>query len=201
MSPEQATGRNIASPCDIYSLGVIAYEALTGHPPFDGRTLAEVVCMHLTSEPVELHEKCNAPRELCELVHRMLDKEPSLRPDATQVRQLARGIARSLRNADGELEVASADAEHVRPAAPVRNRLPPLRAPLPTDEAVVVDPEALEHGVTEMLPVVRKPRWTPQLSQAVPSSMAGPNRTRLIGPRSGRDQVSGEILLLEKRRF
>src|SRR5207237_1710707 len=40
MSPEQATGREIGASCDIYSLGVIAYEALTGHPPFDGRTLA-----------------------------------------------------------------------------------------------------------------------------------------------------------------
>src|SRR5690348_8882118 len=61
MSPEQATGRNIAAPCDIYSLGVIAYEALTGHPPFDGRTLAEVVSMHLMSEVAPLRERCGAP--------------------------------------------------------------------------------------------------------------------------------------------
>ena len=42
MSPEQATGQHIAAPCDIYSLGVIAYEALAGAPPFDGRTIAEI---------------------------------------------------------------------------------------------------------------------------------------------------------------
>src|SRR3954464_6903154 len=77
MSPEQAAGRHIAAPCDIYSLGVIAYEALTGHPPFDGRTLAEVVCMHITSEAAPLAELCGAPAVLCELVHRMLDKDPS----------------------------------------------------------------------------------------------------------------------------
>src|SRR5262249_6302916 len=44
MSPEQATGREIGAPCDVYSLGVIAYEALTGSPPFEGHSLAEVVC-------------------------------------------------------------------------------------------------------------------------------------------------------------
>ncbi len=82
MSPEQATGKNITTACDVYSLGVIAYEALSGDPPFDGRTLAEVVCMHLTSEPPPLHEVCDAPPELCELVHRMLEKEPAFRPGA-----------------------------------------------------------------------------------------------------------------------
>src|SRR5262245_49243396 len=64
MAPEQATGKNIGPACDIYALGVIAYEALTGRPPFDGRTLAEVVCMHLASEPAPLPERCRAPVEL-----------------------------------------------------------------------------------------------------------------------------------------
>ncbi|MEO7093310.1 MAG: serine/threonine-protein kinase [Polyangiales bacterium] len=105
MSPEQATGKNITPACDIYSLGVIAYEALAGHPPFDGRTLAEVVCMHLTGEPAPLREQCDAPKELCDLVHRMLEKNPSCRPGSIEVRQQARAIASEQTSAYAEFEL------------------------------------------------------------------------------------------------
>jgi serine/threonine-protein kinase len=94
MSPEQATGRDIAAPCDIYSLGVIAYEALTGEPPFDGRSLAEVVSLHLYGEAKPLSTRCpDAPPELCALVHRMLGKVPSQRPTAAEVAETLRVLA------------------------------------------------------------------------------------------------------------
>lgn len=194
MSPEQATGKNIGPPCDVYSLGVIAYEALTGHPPFDGRTLAEVVCMHLTGDPEPLRDRCSAPVELCNLIHRMLDKDSSLRPCAIEVRQIARALA---------LELAAPPYDSFEltelPARPKANRVR-LRAQIvPTDEVTVVDPEALELGVTELMPVVRKPRWTPDLSAAVPPALAARGRT--ITPRSSRDQVAGEIVMPDKRRY
>jgi len=195
MSPEQATGRNIGPPCDIYSLGVIAYEALTGYPPFDGRTLAEVVCMHLTRAPAPLRDRCGAPAQLCDLVSRMLQKDPTLRPCAIQVRQLARAIALDLSPSYEEFELSvevertSARGRSVRPAHVV-----------PTEEALVVDADALEYGVTEMLPVVRKPRWTPEIGQ-VPSALAAEqNRRGTIHPRAPRDQVAGEIIATDKAR-
>jgi serine/threonine-protein kinase len=190
MSPEQATGRHIASPCDMYSLGVIAYEALTGHPPFDGRTLAEVVCMHLTSEPEALTAVTSAPVELCSLIHRLLDKEPQMRPGAIEVRQQARAIAIELSSAYEEIEITGA-SEHRLPRAATRAK--PLRPAYlaPSDEIVIVDPDALEMGVTELMPIVRKPRWTPELGR-VPTQPLRP-----ITPTSG--IVSGEISL-EKRR-
>ena len=183
MSPEQATGKNIAAPCDIYSLGVIAYEALCGHPPFDGRTLAEVVCMHLTSEPDSLRERTSAPQTLCNLVHRMLDKDPSVRPGAIEVRQLARAIALEVSSsAYEEFEITGIES----PRTPKAARSRPRAQIVPTDEVVIVDPESLEFGVTELLPVARKPRWTPELSPAMPT----PQRTR----------AASEVVILEKRR-
>jgi serine/threonine-protein kinase len=164
MSPEQATGRNIAAPCDVYSLGVIAYEALTGHPPFDGRTLAEVVSMHLMSEVAPLRERCSAPRELCDLVHRMLSKEPSMRPSAIEIRQLARMISMEMVSAYDSIEIEGLDpraaSRHVAIAA------------APTEDAVVVDPEALEFGVTELVPTIRRPRWTPEIGYVPVSANA-----------------------------
>jgi serine/threonine protein kinase len=98
MSPEQSAGENIAGPCDIYSLGVIAYEALSGQPPFDGRTLAEVVCKHVHSVPAMLCDRSSAPSGLCNLIHHMLDKDAGMRPSTTEVFEVARVIAHELAN-------------------------------------------------------------------------------------------------------
>ncbi len=171
MSPEQAAGRDIAAPCDIYSLGVIAYEALAGQPPFDGRTLAEVVCKHITAPPVAIGERCSAPEGLCELVHGMLDKDPSRRPIASDIRRIALDLVRELEAAgaaDDEVEITIMDD--------------PIAAEAP-------DAVELEFGVTEMLPTMRKPRWTPQLE----SPVVQPSR-KPITPRGDRDLVSGEIV-------
>ncbi|HEX7841504.1 MAG TPA: serine/threonine-protein kinase [Kofleriaceae bacterium] len=194
MSPEQATGREIGAPCDVYSLGVIAYEALTGRPPFDGRTLAEIVCMHLTHEPTSLGARCSAPAELCDLVARMLRKAPSKRPTATEVGDAARAIARELAQAYEEFVLSGVEADR----ACSRDRALPAACIVPTDEAVVVDADELEYGITEMLPVVRQPRWTPEIGH-VPSVLTEPPRAA-IAPRAPRDQVVGEILLHGKHR-
>jgi serine/threonine-protein kinase len=196
MSPEQATGRNIAAPCDMYSLGVIAYEALTGRPPFDGRTLAEVVSMHLTSEPAPLDQQCRAPAELCDLVHRMLDKDPSLRPGAIEVRQLARALALELTTAYESFEVIGADQPRLPKTASRPRRHVALAIERPTEDAVVVDPDALEFGVTEMVPTIRKPRWTPEIGMAAP---AHDSARAAITPRGVRDQVAGEISPSKRR--
>ncbi len=94
MSPEQVCGRDIGPPCDVYALGVIAYEALCGEAPFEGGSLAEVVCLHLSGTAVPLKERCpNIPAGLCELVHRMLAKRAADRPTATEVRDVALQLA------------------------------------------------------------------------------------------------------------
>jgi len=191
MSPEQATGRDIAAPCDIYSLGIIAYEALTGRPPFDGRTLAEVVCMHLMRAPAPLRARCNAPVELCGLVNRMLHKDPKARPTAIEVRQTARAIARGLSDAAyEELEVSGLSA------APLSGRSATPAYMVPDDLGVGAD--ELEFGSTEMLPVVRQPRWTPEIA-GIATVLAEQHRAP-IHPRSARDQVAGEIISTHKPR-
>jgi serine/threonine-protein kinase len=174
MSPEQAAGRHIAPPCDVYSLGVIGYEAITGRPPFDGRTLAEVVCMHLTSEAAPLRERTTAPRALCGLVHRMLDKDPARRPDAREVVRLARAIACDPPVDYESFELALADV-----------------GTSPTEEALTLDPDVLEFGVTELVPTLRKPRWTPEVVVLSPR--------RPITPRGPRDAVAGELLAVRRR--
>jgi serine/threonine-protein kinase len=203
MSPEQATGRDIAPACDIYSLGVIAYEALTGRPPFDGQTLAEVVYMHLSRAPAPLRARCNAPVELCDLVARMLHKIPEMRPSSLEVRHTARAIARELSHGYDAYEVVTCDDARdavdeivIDVASGAVSAVPQV---VDRDDVIVIDVEELERGVTELLPVVRQPRWTPEIGR-VPDLLADPTRRSTVAPRTSRDQVAGEFLATDKAR-
>jgi serine/threonine protein kinase len=193
MSPEQATGRGIGAPCDLYSLGVIAYELMTGRPPFDGRTLAEVVSMHLTSEPAPLAEQTDAPPELCALVHHMLDKHAAHRPGAIEIRQIARAIALDAVARTGDERAG--DEPRPRALRPRRN----VPVVIPTEDTVVVDPVALEFGATDLVPTLRTPRWTPEIGYAPVEARRDGVRPP-ITPRGVTDQVAGEIAVLGRRR-
>jgi serine/threonine-protein kinase len=79
MAPEQIVGAGIDHRCDIYAMGVLGYELLTGTPPFTGRT-QDVVAAHLTRlpEPVERLRQ-DTPASLAAIVMRCLAKQPEQR--------------------------------------------------------------------------------------------------------------------------
>lgn len=80
MSPEQAKGQPCDHRSDIFSLGAVLYEMLTGSPAFPGDTLLAALRAVIELEPVPLGTLCPAASpQLVRLVHRCLDKEPSRR--------------------------------------------------------------------------------------------------------------------------
>lgn len=83
MSPEQAMGREIDGRADIFSLGAVLYEMITGQYAFDGESLAGIVYRVINDTPLPAEQlRPGLPAWLNELLACMLDKQPEKRPDA-----------------------------------------------------------------------------------------------------------------------
>ena len=78
VSPEQATGAQVTDASDIYSLGVVAYECLAGHPPFTASEPLAIAFAH-KHEPVPALPP-DVPSPVSDLVYHMLAKTPEERP-------------------------------------------------------------------------------------------------------------------------
>lgn len=93
MAPEQCLDAHSADEAaDVYSLGAIGYELLTGAPPFSAASSWELIERHLREPPPPLPERSTAddspiPADLRTLLHEMLAKSPLSRPPMAQVRE------------------------------------------------------------------------------------------------------------------
>ncbi|HXT62048.1 MAG TPA: protein kinase [Pyrinomonadaceae bacterium] len=78
MSPEQCSGKGTVTPAsDVYSLGIILYEMLSGAPPFNAETPLAIAFRHVTEPPPPL--SASVPQRLRDIVERALTKEPTKR--------------------------------------------------------------------------------------------------------------------------
>src|SRR5690606_11921473 len=90
MSPEQAAGESeIDGRSDLYSLGIVAYQMLSGELPFNAPTVAGILMKHITEPAQLLHEKHpDVPEDLSLAVARCLEKDPANRwPSADALRR------------------------------------------------------------------------------------------------------------------
>lgn len=87
MSPEQCDGANrVDERSDVYSLGCMLYEMLSGRPPFIGDGAAQILGMHMFKMPTPISIHCAvAPEALCNIIDAMLEKDKIRRPSMKEV--------------------------------------------------------------------------------------------------------------------
>ncbi len=81
MAPEQAAGRPADQRCDVYALGAILYEMLTGVPPYQGENFMEILTKKATLDPVDpTHLRSTIPTSIGQLVLQAMARRPDDRP-------------------------------------------------------------------------------------------------------------------------
>ncbi len=98
MAPEQIRGKEITPQTDLYSLGCVFFELLSGQAPFEGETAAEILHQHIKSLPPRVGQLAtDCPAGLEQLINDLLQKEPAARPtDAQTVARRLRAITQTI---------------------------------------------------------------------------------------------------------
>jgi tetratricopeptide (TPR) repeat protein len=94
MPPEQAMGGEITAKADLYSLGSMLYEMVTGRPPFTGDDMVAIIGQHINMPPVSPNwHRPDLPPALAALIMRLLEKDPQKRPaSASEVLKMLEAV-------------------------------------------------------------------------------------------------------------
>jgi eukaryotic-like serine/threonine-protein kinase len=169
MSPEQAMGDHVNARSDVFSIGVVLYELLSGIRPFPGASHAEIMRAVLSSEPVSLHSRAaNVPERLAQIVQQCLEKVPEAR-FSTAVE-----LGRALRLLDPGVSGSVAPAR----ATATMQQVAAIRASKGRKAVWIAPAAAVLIAVAALIPAIRKPviaylRPLPAPAASVQDSLVG----------------------------
>jgi serine/threonine-protein kinase len=162
MAPEQARGAAVGPRTDLYAMGVVAFELLTGQLPFDADNIATLLQLQLTAPPPRPRDlEPSIPEGLEALVLRLLAKSPADRPSsASEVRRELQRLRKDLQEAGtlvGKSSGAGVLTVPVSPAVPRGSEGPITRKEQP--------------------PVLTAPPWANARTVPLPAVTLGPAQT------------------------
>lgn len=139
MAPEQIRGHAVTPQTDLYALGCVLYELVTGKPPFMAETPAATLHMHCHAEPERPSSKAlDCPPALENIILTLMSKSDADRPQSAGV------VARQLKQIDHKVRVVSQprdvvlSQEATKPAQPKRTIPEELRKPATTSSTVTI---------------------------------------------------------------
>jgi len=135
MAPEVAYGK-YGYEVDLYSVGVMLFEMLTGHVPFDGESTAEIMMKHLSQPP----NLATLPQPFRPLVQQLLEKDPKHRP--TSLSQIWKQFLQGVRELDQQAAASTSGLNPTRGEAPTQvwNPADPAPAPAPGNPPLPPNP-------------------------------------------------------------
>ncbi len=133
MSPEQCQGKPLDPRSDIYSIGILLYEMLTGEVPFDGESTLQVVYNQLHASPRPLMELSpHVPAQLAKVIMRALEKEPDQRPSSAI--HLSDELKQSVESGSEDSSLSLTDPLVIRPLKSSDARIPSREIPAIGDQ-------------------------------------------------------------------
>jgi len=189
ISPEQASGATATSSSDVYALGVVAYQCLSGRRPFEGDNALEIAMKHVreTARPLP----GDIPPAVKAIVDRAMAKDPAIRwPTAAALAAVARQAAATMAT-PGQPAPGAAQPQPARPvsAAPASPAMAPGSPIVPLAATNRMPHPAVSPGPgpapgSPVLPISGQPQAYPRGGAAVPPAqpMAAPGYRYPVAP-------------------